>query len=67
MRGTVAKKLRRMAERATVGMPARAYQAITYRGREGAQVFERFALHPDCTRAVYRRAKNAYKRPVVRA
>ena len=74
MRGTKAKALRDLAEQATVGKPWAGYAAkgdkcirkITNKAHpqygQTIQVeIKRIILHPECTKAAYRRLKAAFK------
>ena len=58
MRGKIAKRCRRAAERNTVGMPDVAY---TVEAKYGSLKMPPSALHDQCTRFLYKRFKAAWK------
>lgn len=59
MIATVAKRLRRAAEAATVGMPARAYKMQTLRTQSSSYAIG-IVNAPGSTRALYRELKKKY-------
>lgn len=61
MRGTVAKRLRAAARRATVGQPERVYLIKTVKAiRFNHQIEHRFLVLGKCTRKVYKDLKRLY-------
>lgn len=62
MRGTVAKKLRRIAMDATIGLKDRKHITLTHRRAERFEYFSTQIINdPETTRGVYRQLKRAFK------
>lgn len=60
MRGTVAKRLRRIAEKNTTGMPDREFRLSGNKRYKDKDYATHIALVPQCTRYLYKMLKRKY-------